>query len=52
MSLDQIQQIRHLGRHMEDISYTVVTKPYEDWEFYNDINSSESEHAQPGTVAG
>jgi hypothetical protein len=28
---------------MEDIAYTVVTKPYEDWAFYNDTDSSKSE---------
>ncbi|KAL9636572.1 MAG: hypothetical protein Q9204_002207 [Flavoplaca sp. TL-2023a] len=27
---------RHLGRHMEEIAFTVVPKPYEDWDFYSD----------------
>jgi hypothetical protein len=26
---------RHVGRHMEEISFAVVTKPYEDWDFYD-----------------
>ena len=26
----------HLGRHMEEIAFSVVTKPYEEWEFYSD----------------
>ena len=27
---------RHIGRHMEEIAFAVVAKPYEDWEFYSD----------------
>ena len=30
---------RHLGRHMEEIAFMVVTKPYEDWDFYSDASS-------------
>lgn len=30
---------RHVGRHMEEIAFTVVTKPYEDWDFYSDASS-------------
>ena len=30
---------RHLARHMEEIAFTVVTKPYEDWDFYSDASS-------------
>ena len=26
---------RHVGRHMEEIAFAVVTKPYEDWDFYS-----------------
>jgi hypothetical protein len=33
---------RHLGRHMEEISFAVVTKPYEEWKFYNDSISTVS----------
>ena len=29
---------RHVGRHMEEIAFAVVTKPYEDWEFYSDCS--------------
>lgn len=27
---------RHVGRHMEEIAFAVVTKPYEEWDFYSD----------------
>ena len=33
---------RHVGRHMEEIAFLVVTKPYEDWEFYSDGASNPS----------
>lgn len=26
---------RHIGLHMEEISFAVVTKPYEVWDFYD-----------------
>lgn len=26
----------HVGRHMEEIAFSVVSKPYEDWSFYSD----------------
>ena len=26
----------HVGRHMEEIAFAVVTKPYEAWDFYSD----------------
>ena len=29
---------RHIGRHMEEIAFAVVRKPYEDWEFYSDCS--------------
>ena len=31
--------VRHLGRHMEEIAFMIVTKPYEDWDFYSDASS-------------
>ena len=34
----------HLGRHMEEIAFAVVTKPYEDWDFYS-TSSLRSERA-------
>ena len=34
--------ISHVGSHMEAIAFAVVTKPYEDWEFYSDSSSSKS----------
>ena len=33
------ERSRHVGRHMEEIAFMVVTKPYEDWEFYSDASS-------------
>ena len=30
---------RHVGHRMEEIAFTVVTKPYEDWDFYSDVSS-------------
>ena len=33
---------RHIGRHMEEIAFAVVTKPYEAWEFYSDSTSDSS----------
>lgn len=30
----------HVRRHMEEIAFTVVTKPYEDWEFYSNSSAS------------
>ena len=32
----------HIGRHMEEIAFNIVPKPYKDWEFYSD-----SSHGQP-----
>ena len=34
---------RHVARHMEEIAFTVVTKPYEDWDFYSDASSVENQ---------
>ena len=33
---------RHIGRHMEEIAFLSVTKPYEEWKFYDDTSSSQS----------
>lgn len=27
---------QHIGRHMEEIAFAVVRKPYEEWDFYSD----------------
>ncbi|KAL8837526.1 MAG: hypothetical protein Q9170_002485 [Blastenia crenularia] len=48
---------RHLGRHMEEVAFAVVPKPYEDWEFYSDSSESpveekvllKCERINPGT---
>ncbi|KAM0806124.1 hypothetical protein BDR22DRAFT_901331 [Usnea florida] len=33
---------RHVGRHMEEIAFTVVPKTYEDWDFYTNSSASKS----------
>lgn len=33
---------QHLGRHLEEISFAVVRKPYEEWQFYEDSVSATS----------
>ena len=30
------ERAQHVGRHMEEIAFSVVTKPYEDWDFYTE----------------
>ena len=40
----EVARVKHLGRHMEEIAFAVVTKSYEDWDFYSD-SSSRSQHA-------
>ena len=35
MGLDRTNRGRHIGRHMEEIAFAVVTKPYEEWDFYS-----------------
>lgn len=33
---------RHVGRHMEEIAFSVLTKPYDDWSFYSDSSSGKA----------
>ena len=33
---------RHVGRHMEEIAFAVVSKPYEEWDFYSDSSANNS----------
>ena len=35
MDRGELTRGKHLGRHMEEIAFAVVTKPYEDWDFYS-----------------
>ncbi|KAK0510609.1 hypothetical protein JMJ35_007041 [Cladonia borealis] len=35
IGLDRSNRERHIGRHMEEIAFAVVTKPYEEWDFYS-----------------
>lgn len=34
--------MQHLGRHLEEISFAVVSRPYEEWQFYEDSVSAKS----------
>ncbi|KAF3938805.1 Ankyrin-1 [Dactylella cylindrospora] len=34
--------MQHLGRHLEEISFAVVAKPYKEWQFYEDSVSCKS----------
>jgi hypothetical protein len=34
------KRFNHLGRHMEEISFAIVPKNHEDWEFYNDSDTA------------
>ena len=40
----EIEYARHVGRHMEEIAFAVVTKPYEDWEFYSDCSGKSNKN--------
>ena len=35
IAFGRTERVRHIGRHMEEIAFTVVTKPYEEWDFYS-----------------
>lgn len=35
------ERFRHLGRHMEDLAFSVVPRQYEEWDFYTDKGSVE-----------
>lgn len=35
IGFDRTERVRHIGRHMEEIAFAVVTKPYEEWDFYS-----------------
>ena len=37
--VDSQNRSEHVARHMEEIAFAVVTKPYEDWDFYSDASS-------------
>ena len=41
---------RHVGRHMEEIAFSVVSKPHEDWSFYS--NSSALGHTRSSIGIG
>ena len=35
LGFDRTKRVRHIGRHMEEIAFAIVTKPYEAWDFYS-----------------
>ncbi len=35
---------QHVGRHMEEIAFSVVSKPYDKWSFYSDSSSAFSKN--------
>jgi hypothetical protein len=41
MEPSQRMLMRHLGQHMDEIAFAVLTKPYKEWEFYSEASSSE-----------
>lgn len=36
----------HVGRHMEEIAFTVVSKAYEEWEFYSEASTAKSRSSE------
>ena len=36
-------RFKHVGRHMEDIVFSAIPKQYEEWEFYSETCSLESQ---------
>ena len=41
-TLTDYDRCHHVGRHMEEIAFTVISKPYEDWDFYSDSSSAKT----------
>lgn len=37
---------RHIERHMEEVAFAIVSKPYEEWDFYSDSSSNHSRHGK------
>ena len=51
IGLDRSNRERHIGRHMEGIAFAVVTKPYEEWEFYSGPSEQHLEDPSLGAAA-
>ena len=45
---NRTKRARHVGRHMEEIAFAIVTKPYEEWDFYS--GSTEEYHDRSGLL--
>jgi len=43
---------RHVGRHMEEISFMVLPKPYEEWSFYTDSSGTLDQKSIFSDMAG
>jgi hypothetical protein len=41
----------HLGQHMDEIAFAVLTKPYKEWEFYSEALSSKAMSIKSGSSA-
>ena len=39
------ERARHVGRHMEEIVFSVLTKRYEDWDFYTESSRKSDKDA-------
>lgn len=50
-AIEKLGNGRHVGRHLEEIAFTVVPKPYEDWEFYSD-SSKDSPRRRRSLILG
>ena len=35
-------RLRHIERHMEEVAFAIVSKPYEEFDFYSDSSSNPS----------
>lgn len=35
----ELRNSSHVGRHLEEIAFTIINSKYEDWEFYSDTSS-------------
>ena len=38
---------RHIERHMEEVAFAVVSKPYKEWDFYSDSSSKSYRTSRP-----
>lgn len=41
---------RHLERHMEEVAFAIVSKPYEEWDFYSESSSEHSSDVEAENI--